>query len=149
MNNIEFKNLHWDYSWNSEGVQEDIEFKLGKIANEMAKQYTTSCVVVVIKNCDIHGAYETMDIHVFANFVDANNLLNSEMYEPNHALDIYHYNCMNDEFTPVMYKCHDGFNFSRLAGIDKQKMFDDQLVFRMRKVFDMKSTNVTIHPMKL
>ena len=147
--NIEFKNLHWYHSWTTEGVQEDIEFQLGKIANEMAKLYTTSCVVVVVKNCDIHGTYDTMDIHVFANFIDANQLLNTEMYESHHALDIYHYDCIKDEFTMVMDKPHDSCKFGRLACIGNQKMFDKQFVVRMRKVFEMKNTNVTLHPMKL
>ena len=147
MKNIEFV-LKYDAPWNSEGVQEDIEFQFGKIANEMGKLYCTSCVIVVVKNCDNCGAYDTMDIHVFGNFIEANHLLNTEMYKSN-ALDIYHYNCIKNEFTLVMDKCYDSTRFGRLAGINKQKMFDDQMVYKMRHVFNMKETKVTLHPMQL
>ena len=149
MKDIEFRNMHWDHSWTEEGVQEDIEFQVGKIANEMTKLYSNSCIIVVIKNCDIHGTYDSMDIHVFANFLNANHMINSEVYEHHHAIDIYQYDCIKDQFTIVMNKCHDSYRFDRLASVDNQKMFDDQLRFRMRRLFDMKSTNVTLHPYDL
>ena len=150
MKNIEFCLKYNNCSWNTEGVQEDIEFQLGKIANEMIKLYTTSCIIVVIKNCDqaTGGSYDTMNIHVYNNFIEANEMINREMYTSN-AIDIYQYNCTNDHFTVVMNKCYDSSNFYRLAGIQEQVMFDDSFKFKMRKVFDMKETNVTLHPVKL
>ena len=111
--------------------------------------YTTSCIVVVIKKCDDRGTYNTMDIHVFSNFIDANNLINTEMYEHNHAVDIYQYNCINNNYTSVMYKCHNSTDFGRLADINTYSMFDDNFIFRMRMVFDMCETNVTLHPTNL
>ena len=147
MSNIEFKNLHWDCNWSV--ALEEMKSKFEQIANEMSKMYVDSCVVVVIKNCDIHGTYDTMNIHVFANFIDANNLLNNEMYEANHALDIYHYNCLKNKFTLVMNKCHDSCRFDRLAGISENHMFDDQLIFRIRKVYDTENTNIILHTMSL
>lgn len=147
-NTIEFKNLHWDYSWNSEGVREDIEHTFSKIANELTKEYTVSCVIVVVKKCDENGSYDTMDIHAYADFISANTLINEKMYS-NDAVDVYHYRCSSNIFTNVMSKCYDGCNYSRLAGVSCSYMFDDQLPFRMRHVFDMKSTNVTLHKMEL
>ena len=147
MENVKY-NLKWNHSWNDEGVQEDIEFNLGKIANEMAKMYTTSCVVLVIKDCDHGGSYDTMDIHVFADFLEANDMINKEMYT-SHNLDIYQYNCIKNTFVRVMDKCYDSFRFDRPAAVNVNSMFDDQFRFRMRKVFNMKETKVTLHPTNL
>lgn len=147
MENVKY-NLKWNHSWNDEGVQEDIEFNLGKIANEMTKMYTTSCVVLVIKDCT-GGSYDTMDIHVFADFLEANDMINKEMYMLSHSLEIYQYNCINNTFVRIMDKCCQTTSFDRLAMIEVNSMFDDQFRFRMRKVFDMKETKVTLHPMNL
>lgn len=142
MKNIEY-NLKWEGTWNSE-VKEDIEFKLRKIANEMEKMYTSTCVIIIIKDCDNRGCYDTMDIHMFADFFQANDMINKEMYT-SHNLEIYQYNCIKNTFVNVLNKCYDTCRFDRLAMINIQSMFDDQFIFRCRKVYDMNETKVTLH----
>ena len=148
MKNIEYL-LKYNYSWNTEGVKEDIEFKLRKISNDMAKMYTTSCVIVVVKPCDKRGCYDKMDIHIFDTFLSANDILNNKMYEKYDNVEVYHYNCLSDKYTSVMYKCYDTGSYSRLACIKSEKMFDDNFWFKARKVFDMEETKVTLYPPEL
>lgn len=142
MREKEFVLAYGDNHFNN--MKDDIVFQLRKIAEEMKKEYTTSCIIVVIKSCDERGRYSKMDIHIFDTFISANDIINTEMYRDNN-IEVYQYNCLNDEFTNVMYKCYDSNTYSRLAWIKTEKMFGDNFLFKVRKVYDMEETKVTIH----
>ena len=144
--NIEFK-LKYDRDLGTlTEIFDIIRYDFKVVAEKMKKMYD-SPVIVVIKNCDSAGNYDTMDIHVFANLLEANELINGELHEFGHEINIYQYSCNSDRISCVMNKYINSNILSRSTGYITS-MFDDSegiLSIRMQKVFDMKETNVTLH----
>ena len=98
-------------------------------------------IAVVVELCDNVGAYNKSEIYIFDSFIDANKLLNAQMYSSN-AVNVYEVDLDRNSYTSVIEKYYDAFSYGRLAGIDAHNI---ELLNWYRKVYDLEEVDVYIH----
>lgn len=110
---------------------------------EMTYKNNESCLIIKENNTDDNGSYDSMTIHVFEDFFDANDFLNSAMYNGK-AIEVYQFNIKKNSYVNIMSKYHDSTNYTRLAMIKEYELFNENALRVARLLYDI-DTKVLVY----
>ena len=97
-----------------------------------------SKIVVYVAATEAGGVYSHLDVYVYDSYTNALEKINSLEYSPNTLVEVVEANVKG--YSELLYKCHDGVCYSRLA----QVHFQPWDMFKARRLWDVSADVYTV-----